>query len=294
MQDLNLELSIPEGVKGLLYGAQGYNFNTYKDNPTYGITALEKMVTEMYKTQRREEAELGRIREDIEKQRKLANKPFDKADELREKRNRYSEVMAILNPPQEQAISEGESDDGTRYADDYYEKSVDSQKPEEYTENNPLLTKAIEMYRAGKRGSEIFNETGYTLLGKRLEDSKTHEIVWSDNSGQRNSELYSVYDKSKEQSSSETQMGSINGRGTGKYDYANIQWQYGPTYEELSGDQRRRITKAVTAAIQKTKNQIFATALAFTKKHLKTILNYLKQYIMNWLHMVALRLHLIG
>ena len=94
-----------EGVKGLISGKQGYSFNTYPGNPTYGINHLIAKVEEISEAMTAWEQDLAQTRRDMVEQEKLVNQPFAKQAELDKKRARYNEIMEILNPKEEQQLS---------------------------------------------------------------------------------------------------------------------------------------------------------------------------------------------
>ena len=93
-----------EGIKGLLSGKQGYGFNTYPERPTYMITHLSAVAESIEEKIKLWEHRLAETQADIAEQEKLIAEPFGKQAELDAKRARYNEVMAILNPKEEQAL----------------------------------------------------------------------------------------------------------------------------------------------------------------------------------------------
>ena len=93
-----------EGIKGLIVGRQGYNFNTYPGNTTYMVNHLISIVEGMSGSVELWEQNLSETRKDLAEQEKLAETPFAKQEELEKKRSRYNEVMAILNPKEEQSL----------------------------------------------------------------------------------------------------------------------------------------------------------------------------------------------
>ena len=97
-----------EGIKGIVRGAQTYDFKTYPLNPTYGIGHLVSIVEGFETRLAGWETALTEAEGDLATQQKLAAATFDQADKLKEKRMRYQEIMDILNPPTEQAMDEDE------------------------------------------------------------------------------------------------------------------------------------------------------------------------------------------
>ena len=99
-----------EGIKGLLSGKQGYNFNTYPERPTYMITHLSAVAESIEEKIKLWEHNLAEKRADVTEQEKLIAEPFAKEAELESKRARYNEIMAILNPKEEQSLDSMEED----------------------------------------------------------------------------------------------------------------------------------------------------------------------------------------
>ena len=93
-----------EGIKGLLSGNQGYSFNTYPERTTYMITHLSAVAEGIEEKIKLWEHNLAEKQADIVEQEKLIAEPFAKEAELESKRVRYNEIMAILNPKEEQAL----------------------------------------------------------------------------------------------------------------------------------------------------------------------------------------------
>ena len=99
-----------EGIKGLISGSQGYSFNTYPGNTTYMVNHLISKVESMEEAVKQWEQKLADTRKDMAEQEQLINQPFAKQAELDQKRARYNEVMAILNPKEEQQLSSMDED----------------------------------------------------------------------------------------------------------------------------------------------------------------------------------------
>ena len=95
-----------EGIKGIVRGAQTYDFKTYPLNPTYGIGHLVAIVEGFETRLEGWKTMLQEAENDMATQQQLASATFEQADKLKEKRARYQEVMDILNPPTEQSVDE--------------------------------------------------------------------------------------------------------------------------------------------------------------------------------------------
>ena len=99
-----------EGIKGMIVGVQGYPFNTYPNNTSFMINYLISQVEGIEAKVKMWQSSLADTRADMAEQEKLIAEPFAKQAELEQKRARYNEVMAILNPKEEQAL-DGVDDD---------------------------------------------------------------------------------------------------------------------------------------------------------------------------------------
>ena len=97
-----------EGILGLLKADGAYKFNTYPDNTTLMITNMQKVLNglDAYAEQRDDIAK--QKAQEIKAQETMAQAPFQKQADLDQKRQRYNEVMEILNPKEEQAMAEDE------------------------------------------------------------------------------------------------------------------------------------------------------------------------------------------
>ena len=110
-----------EGIKGLISGKQGYSFNTYPNNPTYGINHLIAQVEGISESVQAWELGLEETRKDMAEQEKLIAQPFARQAELDQKRARYNEVMEILNPKEEQALDTMDEDTEQHQSRNYLE-----------------------------------------------------------------------------------------------------------------------------------------------------------------------------
>lgn len=93
-----------EGITGLLTGKQDYPFKTYPTNTTFMINHLIATVESISEKVKLWEHTIAETQADVIEQEKLIATPFAKQEELDNKRTRYNEVMAILNPKEEQSL----------------------------------------------------------------------------------------------------------------------------------------------------------------------------------------------
>lgn len=99
-----------EGITGLLTGKQDYPFKTYPSNTTFMINHLIATVESISEKVKLWEHTIAETQADIIEQKKLIATPFAKQEELDQKRSRYNEVMAILNPKEEQSLDSVDED----------------------------------------------------------------------------------------------------------------------------------------------------------------------------------------
>ena len=135
-----------EGIKGLLSGNQGYSFNTYPERPTYMITHLSAVAESIDEKVKLWQHNLGEVQNDIAEQEKLIAAPFGKQAELDAKRARYTEVMDILNPKEEQSL-DGVAEDTVQEQSRAYLGDRDS-------EGNTLTQKQAEYFKDSKARDE--------------------------------------------------------------------------------------------------------------------------------------------
>ena len=93
-----------EGIRGTLMGKQGYPFSTYPNATTQMINQIVSKVEDLPKQIKASEIALERLKSDIVEQEKIIASPFAKQAELDKKRARYNEIMAELNPSNEQSL----------------------------------------------------------------------------------------------------------------------------------------------------------------------------------------------
>ena len=133
-----------EGIKGLLSGKQGYSFNTYPERPTYMITHLSGVAESIEEKIKLWEHRLAEKQADVAEQEKLIAEPFTKEAELESKRARYNEVMAILNPKEEQTL-DGTEDDTVQEQSREYLGDQEQQRTDTLTDREVLQIAADEL-----------------------------------------------------------------------------------------------------------------------------------------------------
>ena len=135
-----------EGIKGLISGKQGYSFNTYPNNTTFMINHMISVVEGISEKVSAWETQLSDTQKDIVEQEKLIAEPFAKQAELDEKRKRYDEVMAILNPKEEQSLDSVAEDTVQEQSREYLgEGEQEQQRTDTLTDREVLEMAANEI-----------------------------------------------------------------------------------------------------------------------------------------------------
>ena len=155
-----------EGIKGVIAGKQGYSFNTYPNNTTFMINHLISVVESISERVTMWEKQLEETKADMAEQEKLIGEPFAKQAELDEKRKRYTEVMEILNPKEEQSLDSVAEDTVQEQSRAYLDEET---APTFYS----YMGKVIDEIKSAKMGA---NGVVSYLKGKGVKDE---EIKWS-------------------------------------------------------------------------------------------------------------------
>lgn len=93
-----------EGYRGMISGRQDYDFKIYPDNTPYMMNHVISLVKGLDDKIEGWKNRVSDVKKDLEEQTKLMQEPFAKGKELDEKRARFLEIMAILNPKTEQVL----------------------------------------------------------------------------------------------------------------------------------------------------------------------------------------------
>lgn len=93
---------------GSVAGAQNYKFNVYPDNTTYMINHIIGVIQGIDSKVNVWTESLAEVKTDLAAQENIIASPFAKQAELDQKTARFNEVMAILNPKEEQVIGDEE------------------------------------------------------------------------------------------------------------------------------------------------------------------------------------------
>lgn len=121
---------------GHITGKQGYKFNVYTENTTYMVNHIIGIVEGLENRLQSWETSLSETIADRDAQEKMIAEPFAKQAELDQKLARYNEVMAILNPKEEQVIGDDSIQEQSRdYLEEgeYYDERTNGENSQENT-----------------------------------------------------------------------------------------------------------------------------------------------------------------
>ena len=93
---------------GTVVGAQNYRFNVYPENSTYMVNHIIGVIQGIDSKVKGWTESLAEVKTDLAAQENIIASPFAKQAELDQKTARFNEVMAILNPKEEQVIGDEE------------------------------------------------------------------------------------------------------------------------------------------------------------------------------------------
>ena len=137
-----------EGIRGTLMGKQGYPFNTYPTATTQMINQIVSKVEDLPNQIKASEIALERLKSDIVEQEKIIASPFAKQAELDKKRARYNEIMAELNPSNEQSLDSIDENPATSDNKEYSLVHENLQTDDEYVQeliDNVITPRGIEV-----------------------------------------------------------------------------------------------------------------------------------------------------
>lgn len=95
---------------GLIHGKEGYRFNVYMNNTTRMVNHIGEVIAGFENMIKNAEQMIDEATADRDAQKNILAQPFEKRDELAQKRARFNEVMELLAPKNEQQHSKMEDD----------------------------------------------------------------------------------------------------------------------------------------------------------------------------------------
>ena len=115
---------------GLIHGKESYKFNVYLNNTTRMVNHIGEIIAGFENMIKNAEQIIFETTADRDAQRNILAQPFEKQDELNQKRARFNEVMELLAPKTEEQI--GKTDDDTvqeqsrDYLDEQHQQRTDT------------------------------------------------------------------------------------------------------------------------------------------------------------------------
>ncbi|MBR2335843.1 MAG: DEAD/DEAH box helicase family protein [Clostridia bacterium] len=109
---------------GLIHGKEGYKFNVYLNNTTRMANHIGEIIAGFENIIKNAEQMIAELSADRDAQRDILTKPFEKQDELNQKRARFNEVMELLAPKTEEQLGKMDEDTVQEQSRDYLDYTV--------------------------------------------------------------------------------------------------------------------------------------------------------------------------
>ena len=108
---------------GLIHGKESHKFNVYLNNTTRMVNHIGEVISGFENMIKYSEQMIAEITADRDAQKNILSQPFEKQDELAQKRARFNEVMDFLAPKTEEQLAKVDDDtvqeQARKYLDDY-------------------------------------------------------------------------------------------------------------------------------------------------------------------------------
>ena len=120
---------IREGAEynGLIHGKESYKFNVYMTNTTRMVNHIGEIIAGFENMINYAEQMIVETTADRDAQQRIIAQPFDKQDELAQKRARFAQVMELLAPKTEQQLGkEGEQEQSRAYLGEQEQQRTDT------------------------------------------------------------------------------------------------------------------------------------------------------------------------
>lgn len=111
---------------GLIHGKESYKFNVYLNNTTRMATHIGEIIAGFENMIKNAEQMIEELSADRDAQRDILTKPFEKQDELNQKRARFNEVMELLAPKTEEQLGKTDDDTDQYQSRDYLEEDYEN------------------------------------------------------------------------------------------------------------------------------------------------------------------------
>ena len=162
--------------KGYIQGKESYKFNVYMNNTTRMVNHIGEIIAGFENMITNTEQMIAETTADRDAQKNILAQPFEKQDELNQKRARFNEVMELLAPKEEQL---GKTDDDTvqeqsrDYLDEQYQQRTDTLTDREVLEMAANEVKVSDLTQAEQDALTIFQDRLSNL--KDLQDKRAEQ-----------------------------------------------------------------------------------------------------------------------
>ena len=132
--------AIKEGTeyKGLIHGKETYKFNVYMTTTTM-VNRIGDIIAGFENLIQNSEQTIAETTADLEAQKNILEQPFERADELAQKRERFNEVMELLSPKTEQQFAAEDEQEQSR---EYLDGEQEQQRTDTLTDREVLAMAA--------------------------------------------------------------------------------------------------------------------------------------------------------
>ena len=147
--------------KGYIQGKESYKFNVYMNNTTRMVNHIGEIIAGFENMITNTEQMIAETTADRDAQKNILAQPFEKQDELNQKRARFNEVMELLAPKEEQ---HSKMDDDTvqeqsrEYLDEQHQQRTDTLTDREVLELAANEVKVSDLTQAEKDALTIFQD----------------------------------------------------------------------------------------------------------------------------------------
>ena len=148
----------------LIHGKEGYKFNVYLNNTTRMVNHIGEIIAGFENIIKNSEQIISDLTADRDAQKNILAQPFEKQEELAQKRTRFNEVMELLSPKTEQQHSKIDDDtvqeQSREYLDEQHQQRTDTLTDREVLEMaaEEVELKVKDLSQAEKDALTIFKD----------------------------------------------------------------------------------------------------------------------------------------
>ena len=121
---------------GYIHGKESYKFNVYLNNTTRMVTHIGEVIAGFENMIKYTEEFISETTADRDAQKNILAQPFEKQNELDQKRARFNEVMELLAPKSEEQLGKMDDDTVQEQSRDYLEEGDDYGTGQDEKENS--------------------------------------------------------------------------------------------------------------------------------------------------------------